>query len=30
MRRGQKVGERRIAETTTNELVGLMVGAETA
>ncbi|MBX5450964.1 ATP-binding cassette domain-containing protein [Thermogemmatispora sp.] len=28
MRRGQKVGERRIAETTSNELVGLMVGAE--
>jgi simple sugar transport system ATP-binding protein len=28
MRRGQKVGERRVAETTTNELVGLMVGAE--
>jgi ABC-type sugar transport system ATPase subunit len=27
MRRGQKVGERRVAETTTNELVGLMVGA---
>ncbi|MBX5458889.1 MAG: sugar ABC transporter ATP-binding protein [Thermogemmatispora sp.] len=30
MRRGQKVGERRVAETTTNELVGLMVGAERA
>src|SRR5207302_10375952 len=30
MRRGSKAGERRISETTENEVVGLMVGAEYA